>query len=67
MKTIKHVIAMLLVASLCMPLTKAQPSSDKRQEAKTTNTIAQDVLIIIQQEQRIKTKHKTTKLKPQDF
>jgi hypothetical protein len=51
MKTIKNVIAILFVASLCMPLTKAQPSSDKRQEAQTTNKIAQDVLIIIQQEQ----------------
>src|SRR5215475_6137714 len=51
MKTIKHVIAMLLVASLCMSLTQAQPAPDKRQEAQTAKTIAQDVLIIIQQEQ----------------
>jgi len=51
MKTTKHVIAMLLCISLCIPLTYAQPSPDKRQEAQTTNTIAQDVLIIIQQEQ----------------
>jgi hypothetical protein len=42
---------MLLCISLCIPLTYAQPAPDKRQEAQTTNTIAQDVLIIIQQEQ----------------
>src|SRR5262245_3915752 len=51
MKTFTHVIVMLLSISLCMPLTPAQPTSDKRQEAQTINTIAQDVLIIIQQEQ----------------
>ena len=51
MKTTKHVIVMLLCIALCMPLTYAQPAPDKRQEAQTTNTIAQDVLIIIQQEQ----------------
>jgi len=51
MKTIKHLIAMLLCISLCMSLTQAQPAPDKRQDAQTTNTIAQDVLIIIQQEQ----------------
>ncbi|MGH9936499.1 MAG: hypothetical protein ACREAM_09645 [Blastocatellia bacterium] len=32
-------------------MTQAQPVRDKRQEAQTTNTISQDVLIIIQQEQ----------------
>ena len=42
---------MLLCISLCAPLAQAAPSSDKRQDAQTTNTIAQDVLIIIQQEQ----------------
>src|SRR5262245_42133255 len=51
MKTIKHVIVMLLSVSLCMPLANAQPASDKRQDAQTTNKIAKDVLIIIQQEQ----------------
>src|SRR5262245_44743286 len=51
MKTIKHVIVMLLSLSLCMPLTQAQPAPDERQEAQTTNRTAQDVLIIIQQEQ----------------
>jgi hypothetical protein len=51
MKTIKRFIAILLCISLCMSLTQAQPAPDKRQDAQTTNTIAQDVLIIIQQEQ----------------
>ncbi len=51
MKTIKQVIAMLLCISLCMPLAQAQPAPDKRQDAQTPDTIAQDVLIIIQQEQ----------------
>src|SRR5262245_21786255 len=51
MKTITHFIVMLLSISLCMPLTNAQPSSDKQQDTQTTKTIAQDVLIIIQQEQ----------------
>src|SRR5262245_45052823 len=51
MKTITHFIVMLLSVSLCMPLTNAQPSSDKQQDTQTTKTIAQDVLIIIQQEQ----------------
>ncbi|MGH9853885.1 MAG: hypothetical protein ACREBD_28920 [Blastocatellia bacterium] len=50
MKTIKHFLAILLCISLCAPLTQAQLASDK-QDAQTTNTIAQDVLIIIQQEQ----------------
>lgn len=51
MKTIRQIIAMSLCFSLSMSLTQAQPASDKRQEAQTTKTIAQDVLIIIQQEQ----------------
>src|SRR5215510_5348663 len=51
MKSITHFIVMLLSVSLCMPLTNAQPSSDKQQDTQTTKTIAQDVLIIIQQEQ----------------
>src|SRR5215475_10572380 len=51
MKTIEHVIVMLLSISLCMPLTQAQPAPDARQEAQTDNKIAQDVLIIIKQEQ----------------
>jgi hypothetical protein len=51
MKTIKHFLAILLCISLCLSLTQAQPAPDKRQDAQTTNTIAQDVLIIIQQEQ----------------
>src|SRR5215510_4908488 len=51
MKTITHFIVMLLCISLCTPLTYAQPAPDNRQEAQTTKTIAQDVLIIIQQEQ----------------
>src|SRR5262245_15836085 len=51
MKAIRHVIVMLLSISLCRPLINAQPSPDMRQEAQKTNTIAQDVLIIIQQDQ----------------
>ncbi len=50
MKTIKHFLAILLCLSLCAPLTLALPAPDK-QDAQTTNKIAQDVLIIIQQEQ----------------
>ena len=51
MKTIKHVVAILLCISLCAPLTQAQPAPDKRQDAQTAKPVAQDVLIIIQQEQ----------------
>src|SRR5262245_52942597 len=51
MKTLNHVIVMLLCVSLCLPLTNAQPAPDNQQEAQTTNRIAQDVLIIIRQEQ----------------
>ncbi len=51
MKTIKRFIAMILCISLCMPLAQAQPAMDKRQDAQTPNTIAQDALIIIQQEE----------------
>lgn len=50
MKTLIHVIVMLLIIAICLLVTHAQPAPDTRQEAKTTNTIAQDVLIIIQQE-----------------
>lgn len=42
---------MLLYISLCMLPAQAQHTPDKLQEAQATNTIAQDVLIIIQQEQ----------------
>ncbi len=51
MNTIKQFIAMLLCISLCMPLAQAQTSPGKRQETQLTNTTAQDVLIVIQQEQ----------------
>jgi hypothetical protein len=51
MKTLKHFIVLLLCISLCMFLAQAQPGPDKRQEAQTTNRIAQDMLIIIQQDQ----------------
>jgi hypothetical protein len=51
MKTIRHFIVMLLSISFCMSLTYAQPAQDRQQEAQTTNRTAQDVLIIIQQEQ----------------
>jgi endosialidase-like protein len=51
MKTLKRSITMLLFIWLCMPLTQAQPAQDKQQEAQAIKTIAQDVLINIQQEQ----------------
>ncbi len=51
MKTIKHFLAISLCLLLCAPLTMAQPAPDTRQDAQTTNAIAQDVLIIIQPEQ----------------
>src|SRR5262245_9143958 len=51
MKTLNHVIVMLLCVSLCLTLTNAQPDPDNQQQAQTTNRIAQDVLIIIRQEQ----------------
>jgi len=51
MKTLKSFIVMLLCTSLCASLIQAQPAQDKQQETQASNTIAQDVLIIIQQEQ----------------
>jgi hypothetical protein len=51
MKTLKRTIMMLLFIWLCIPLTQAQPAPDKQQEAQATNTNAQDVVIIIEQEQ----------------
>ncbi|HKQ79545.1 MAG TPA: hypothetical protein VJ810_37980, partial [Blastocatellia bacterium] len=51
MKIIRQIVAISLCVSLCMSLTLAQASPDNRQEAQTANTNAQDVLIIIQQEQ----------------
>src|SRR4030095_3073161 len=50
MKNLKHVIVMLLCILLSSPLALAQTAPDKQQEAQATNKIAQDVLIIIQQE-----------------
>src|SRR5262245_45169198 len=51
MKTIKHFIALLFCISLCTSFAQAQAALDKQQEAQTTKPIAQDVLIILQQEQ----------------
>jgi hypothetical protein len=51
MKILKHFITMLLYISLCMLPAQAQQESDRQHEDHATNTIAQDVLIIIQQEQ----------------
>jgi hypothetical protein len=51
MKPLKIFIAMSLCIALCAPLTPAQSGADKRQESQATNTIAKDVVIIIQQEQ----------------
>jgi hypothetical protein len=50
MKTLKHFFAMLLCILFWLPLAQAQTAPDKLQEAQATNTIAQDMLIIIQQE-----------------
>ena len=50
MKILNHYLAMLLCLSLGVPLAQAQPAPDKQQEAQAANTVAQDVLIIIQQE-----------------
>jgi hypothetical protein len=49
MKTIKHFLAVLLCLALSAPLTLARPAWGSQQE--TIKTDAQDVLIIIQQEQ----------------
>jgi hypothetical protein len=51
MDSLKNFIAMSLCIALCAPLTLAQSGSDKRQESQAINTIAKDVVIIIQQEQ----------------
>jgi hypothetical protein len=47
---INRYIVMLLSILLCAPLTQARPAQDRRQEAQGADTIAQDVLIVIQQE-----------------
>ena len=47
----KRIIVTLLSIMLCLPLAQARPVQGNQQEAQTTNAIAQDVLIIIQQEQ----------------
>jgi hypothetical protein len=51
MKSRTNFIAMSLCIALCATLTLAQSGTDKRQESQATNTIAKDVVIIIQQEQ----------------
>ena len=51
MNSLKNFIAMSLCIALCAPLTLAQSGADKRQESQAINTIAKDVVIIIQQEQ----------------
>ena len=50
MKTLKRTLAVLLLAGLCVPLAHAQQGPDRQQDTQTANTIAQDVLVIIQQE-----------------
>jgi len=47
----KRFIVTLLSIMLCLPLAQARPVQGDQQEAQTANAIAQDVLIIIQQEQ----------------
>jgi hypothetical protein len=51
MSVINRFIIMLLCVLICAPLTLAQTTQDKSQESSATKPIAQDVLIIIQQEQ----------------
>jgi hypothetical protein len=51
MQILKRFITMLLYISLCVLPAQAQPAPDKQQKSQATNTIAQDVVIIIQQEQ----------------
>jgi hypothetical protein len=51
MKAIRHIIVILLGLSLYAPLTPARPAPDGLKKAQTTNKGAQDVLIVIQQEQ----------------
>lgn len=48
MKTIRHLLVMLLCFSLCAPLALAKPLTDKQQDIQANR---QDVLIIIQQDQ----------------
>jgi len=51
MYVINRFVIMLLCVLLCAPLAQARPTQDKPQETPATRPIAQDVLIIIQQEQ----------------
>lgn len=51
MKALKSCLALIVCLSFCAPLTQARPAPDKQQEAQAANPLAQDVLIIIQQEQ----------------
>lgn len=51
MKTVKRSITMLLYMLFGMLVAQAQTAPDTRQEAQANNPIAQDVTIIIQQEQ----------------
>ncbi len=68
MKNIKRFIAILLCIQLCASLTQAQPASDERRDAQTTNAIAQDALIIIQKEQvRFTTRSSVIEMRLQVF
>src|SRR4030095_9017913 len=51
MKALQSCLALIFCLSLCAPLTQARPASGKQQEAQAASPLAQDVLIIIQQEQ----------------
>jgi hypothetical protein len=59
MKTVKRSITMLLYMLFGMLVAQAQTAPDTRQEAQANNPIAQDVTIIIQQEQVRFTSQKT--------
>jgi hypothetical protein len=59
MKILRYCITILLCISLCMLAAQAQTAPDKQREAQITNPIAQDVTIIIEQEQVRFTAQKT--------
>jgi hypothetical protein len=51
MQTTKRFIVLLLCLLLPAPLLRAQPLQGKQHDTQTRNTSAQDVLIVIQQDQ----------------
>src|SRR5262245_51005669 len=65
---INRYVVMLLSILLCAPLTQARPMQDRRQETQSANTMAQDVLIVIQQEKvRFTAQKQVTEMQLQVF